>query len=312
MPKLIATSAANAAPAPCAPGRVGDPRDRRVLERAAESERHQRDSRYTAGDLRAGVGECVAASHLAQPQVRERERRVHVRARALAERRVDQRNQGETHRRADQRAPNGFARQRGNERRAGRFERGRDDPCRDHEQSQQECLDRILGEVVAHQRPASANSITFLIPAGLPCRSDGCSSIGKRPVISARTCTGQRRSNSRQMLDRRLERAAVGVHGAEQHLVVQHHALHQEVGVERDRRLAPRHAGEHEHAVGAEHLHQLERGGRRAARLVHEVDVAELHGQLPGRRVRASSRSRCRSRRAGRTSGSARPRASRR
>ncbi len=122
--------------------------------------------------------------------------------------------------------------------------------------------------------------MTLLIPAGAPTRTPGASAIGKRPVMRRRTASGPARGERPQVGNRALVRVAARVDGAEHDLVLEYQVAHDEVGVELDRALAPRHAGEDEHAVGAEHLHQLERHPGRAGRLVDEVDVADRRREL--------------------------------
>src|SRR5438552_2553583 len=88
-----------------------------------------------------------------------------------------------------------------------------------------------------------------------------------------------------EVADGGLERLGPRVHGAEHDLVLEHEVPHDDVGIDLDRRLPPGDAGEHEDAVRAEHLHDLERDGRRAGRLVDEIDVADALGELLDRRV---------------------------
>src|SRR5438876_9896067 len=89
----------------------------------------------------------------------------------------------------------------------------------------------------------------------------------------------------REVADGGLEGLLARVHRAEHDLVPEDEVPHDDVGVDLDRRLAPRHAGEHEDAVGADRFHHPERDRGRAGGLVDEVDVADLRREALDRRL---------------------------
>ena len=77
-----------------------------------------------------------------------------------------------------------------------------------------------------------------------------------------------------------VERLRARIHDSQHYLVLQHEIVHDSLGVEIDRRLVARHAGENIDAVRSEMLQHFERELRRARGFVNQVDVAHLFGHL--------------------------------
>src|SRR5215469_1707844 len=75
-----------------------------------------------------------------------------------------------------------------------------------------------------------------------------------------------------KMIDRRLEAMRRRIDAAYDRLIVQHHAAHDLVGVDRDWWFVSGNACKDEHRIRSEILEDLECECRRACRLVHNID----------------------------------------
>ena len=87
-----------------------------------------------------------------------------------------------------------------------------------------------------------------------------------------------------EISERGRERLGPGVDRAQQHLVLEHHVAHEASRICLDEGLQARDAGQHEDAIGAQDLQCLQGEVGVADRLVNQVNVADLRGQLRERR----------------------------
>ena len=71
-----------------------------------------------------------------------------------------------------------------------------------------------------------------------------------------------------------------GVHHSQHHLVLEHHVIHDALGIELHRLFAARHARKHVDTVRPQVLQHLKRELRRARGFVDQVDVAHLFSHL--------------------------------
>lgn len=76
--------------------------------------------------------------------------------------------------------------------------------------------------------------------------------------------------------NRSFESVAAGVHGAENHLILEHEITHHQVGIDLDWGFATRDAGENKNPIGAELLDHVKSKTGGAGRFVYQIDVADL------------------------------------